>query len=375
MVNRNEDSKRVPWAPVHDDGRGREPIAPSKPAVPAAPVRRESAFAPQPIEVEDADSDIIEAVTTPPPEEIMPARGPALWDAVPVFTPPMPAADAVADPIRSLGDAAVNQASLSASGAPTPLGGVTPSAASAPGSLSATPPPSAASTPGSSTPELDDNSPPFTPLFGAPGTDARASDSNDGDEPPGPAAARAPWWRSWPVLVIFGLLVMGGVAYAIIALLPEDEPVELTPEVIVPTPDEPTHEPISIQNPTAFQEVLPQMVGLYALTGHEDADTDNLELMVRVAEAHLLTYEYQDIMLAVSAFQHFDVESAIAQFEDIAGEGSDRAPVTAGETELGERVTITDGESVTIVWRNSTAIFSVTGPADAAEEFFTHSPL
>ena len=291
MANRNEDSKRVPWLPVHDDGRQREPIAPSKPAVPAVPARHSSMFSPEPVEVEDSDSDIIAPVDAPPPEEIMPTNSRVTWDAVPVFTPPTPTAGAAAaDPIRSLGDAAVTRASLSASGAPTPLGGVAPSAPSthpsapepaatppsgaataapapapAPGFMATTPPAGAGTPPRSPLQDLEDDTPPFTPLFGTPTVDRAGAGVIGGDEPPVAEKQRTPWWRSWPALVIIGLLVMGAVAYAIVMALPADEAVELTPEVIVATPDEPTHEPISIENPTPFQEALPPLVGLYAL--------------------------------------------------------------------------------------------------------------
>ena len=411
MVNWNQDSTHVPWLPVHSDGSHREPVAPSKPAVPATPARRVSTFDPEPIELDDSDSDIIAAVIPPPPEEILPTDGRTAWEAVPVFTTPTNSpAVSTEDPFRSLGNAAVARASLSASGAPTPLGGVAPATPSAstgaiptlpapapttpgapdvaparasaapvatvaPGFMVASPPTDPESPARSSTPELEDEAPPFTPSFGTPTVPHPAGGDANHDDPPPTDNSRTPWWRSWPVLVLVGLLVMGGIAYAIVQSWPEEEPVELTPQVVVGVPEEATHDPISIDNPTDFQAALPQAVGLYSLTGYEVPDVESLDLTARVAEVTLLTYEYQETILAARAVQHFDVETAMAQFEEIAADGTGRAPVLAGGTEVGERVTISATDSDTVVWRNATAIFSVTGPADAVQEFFANFTL
>lgn len=418
MANWKADSDGVPWLPVHNDNNSHDQLAPSKPAVPVTSTRHAPPLQPQPIEVDDAGSDIIAAVTPPPPEEVMPTDAKAAWEGAPVFSVPTdPAATPSGDAIRSLGDAAVLRASLSASGAAMPLGGVAPAATpspavpspvtttpaatsapavptspglpavsparasafpattTAPGFMDTKPPTSPEPSPGSLAPELEDDSPPFTPIFGTPTVpDSTGSDQGDGSEPPTEDKGR-PWWRSWPFLVILGLLVMGGIGYAVVTVLSDDEPVELTQPVIVPSPEQPTHDAIGIEDPTEFQAALPENVGLYALTAVETPELSTLDLMVRAAEATLLTYQYEDVTLSVRAIQHFDVETATQHFEGIAADGTDRAPVAAGGADVGERVTISAEDSETIVWSNTTALFFVTGPADAAEEFFTQFPM
>lgn len=418
MVNWKEEPSPVPWLPVHADSKTREPVAPSKPAVPAR-----SAFMlhPEPVEVESPEADIIAPVTLPPSHEIMPTDAHAPWEAVPVFAIPTDSsAPAAVDPIQSLGDAAVRRASLSASGAATPLGGVAPvvpatpatssapvehppastdpaptpvspyqvsadanpapasalaPATTAPGFMAATPPTSAQSPPRSSTPELEDPEQPFAPAPSEPPMpDPADGDAGDGNEPP-THARRTPWWRSWPFLVLVGLLVMGGIAYGIITALSDSEPVELTPPVIVAEPEEPTHQATSIEDPTEFQQALPETVGLYALTGYDSPEVTSLDLLVRAAEATILTYQHDDITLSVRAIQHFEADTALEHFDAIAAEGTNRLPVSAGGVDVGERVNLTAQDGETIVWRNTSAIFFVTGPAQEAEEFFTNFPL
>lgn len=418
MAHWKEDPKPVPWLPVNSDVAQREPVAPSKPVVPA---RNSSGFKPEPIVVDDPGADIIAPVTPPPPEEVMPTDGRAPWDSVPMFGSATSApASPPANPIQSLGDAAVRRASLSASGAATPLGGVAPSVPSsfsapplfsgelplavspyqaepdhrsgeensatasaletpvtAPGFMDIRTPTSAQTPPRTETPEIEED-PPHEPVVvsATPVTDPSEDDAGDGDEPP-VKDERTPWWRSWPFLVIVGLLLLGGVAYAVVMAMSDSDPdpVELTAPVIVPTPDEPTHEAISIPDPSPFQEALPHMVGPFALTGFEAPDVASLDMLEPAAEANLLTYQYQDITLSVRAVQHFDAEAALRHFDAIAVDGDNRLPVSAGAIDVGERVTISAEDADTIVWRNNTALFFVTGPADAVEEFFTQFPL
>lgn len=449
MAHWKEDPKPVPWLPVHQDSPPREPVAPSKPTVPA---RSPFISQPEPIDVDDDGADIIAPVTLPPPEEILPTDGRAVWDAVPVAANPASTPTApVTDPIQSLGDAAVRRASLSASGAATPLGGVAPSvpsshsaqapvtdefpvarspylaeayqpkmdpalagragttgqveaegtetaptetdlgdaqtnsssasaplpAETAPGFMDVKPPASAATPLQTATPELEEATPSTSELFSVPpAAQPSGGDSGEGDVP-ADANKRTPWWRSWPFLLLIGLLVMGAVVYAVVAVMSDadPEPVELTEPVIVPSPQEPTHEPISIEDPSTFQEALPQMVGLFALTGFESPEVSTLDLLEPAAEANLLTYQYEDVTLSVRAIQHFDTETALRHFDAIAVDGEDRTPVSAGAADVGERVNISTPDADTIVWRNNTALFFVTGPSEHLEEFFTNFPL
>ena len=416
MANPTPPERPTPWQPVNGGTPARESVAPSKPALPSTgpiPV--------VPTPIEDDDAEVVAPVASPPHEEIMPTARGALWSAVPPAGPPAePTAGSASDPVRDLGDAAVRNASLSASGAPTPLGGVPQvpsSAASAPSPLTDAAPASAwfagdprtaaqqgdvawsansvdgpepegeprADTP-LEIPELDDDEPAYTPRFGVPLTvpppphDAEQGAASDGEgsgeDAPPREREHAPWWRSVPFLVIVGLLVMGGIGYAVYALVaPQAAPVQLTPEVIVEAPAEPTVEPITLEDPTDFQAAMPVVVGTYALTALESPDPRAAGLEVRAAEVDDLTYSDGQTEVGLRAIQHFDAEAATAQFESIAAGGTERENVMAGDTPVGERATVTTDAGEALAWRNGSAVFILTGPADALEEFYTLFPL
>lgn len=408
MVTRNSDDSQSPWLPVYSQGVGRDPVAPSKPAMPTT-----SPFEPrpEPVDTDDAsDEDVIAPIAPPAPEEILPWSPSAPAPSTPVadastlspagtmLTP------AMGDVYRELGDDAVRRASLSASGAPTPARGKrqAPPAGDEPpvdassGHDSATTDPaptdsgssdSSVDKPGAdewpaaiavpSAALADDGAPMYTPRFTAVEPPvAPAPDNGDGDtEDPARASAPRKWWSSVPVLVIAGLIVMGGVGVGLYALLTPQNEVELTPEVIVASPETPALDPIAIEDPTDFQAALPGVVGTYALTSVETPELRSLDLPVRAAEASDLTYDDQQTTLSLRAIQHFDQEAAVAQFEALAAEGSDREPVDAGGVDLGERATVPSDAGQSIVWRNGTAVFELTGPADAVEEFYASYPL
>ncbi|WP_062131001.1 hypothetical protein [Demequina aestuarii] len=372
MATQNSGETRNPWLPVHGDDAGRGSVAPSKPSMPSS---RLTAPRPEPIDIGDAD--VIAPVALPPQHEILP-------QAPSAPTAPSMGHESRAEPDRdtfsALGDSAVRSASLSASGAPTPLGGVpmvtpltrdsSPSEGTAQdGAPVAQRPPS---------PVVNDGVPAYTPRVSAgspPDPDTQPSADGDGRDGDRPAAAAAPWWRSVPALIIAGLLVMGGVGYVLyLALWPEDQ-VELTPAVIVAPPEVAALDPVVLEDPTDFQSAMPGIVGLYAMTELEAPAVVTLDLEARAAEVAVLTYGDQTTTLTVRAIQHFDEEAAVAQFEALAADGSGREPVNAGGTQVGERATVAADAGQTVVWRNGTVVFELTGPADAVEDFYAIFPL
>ncbi|MFW7414813.1 hypothetical protein [Demequina sp. SO4-18] len=413
MAMRNPDENRNPWIPVNDGVAPREAVAPSKPSMPSAP---RSAPRPEPIETDDTgDADVVAPVSPPPPDEIFPTS-PSAPTAPSTRGDEAAAPGASRDPYSALSDAAVRNASLSASGAPTPMSGTrrvnaseatagertrvfnpgpaAPGGAWIAGDPRADAPPSArewaraAADRGdhgaSPAPEPsdepvavpEDDSPPYTPRVAAwDDPTAETDDAGDGDAPVPPASARTPWWRSVPVLVIVGLLVMGGIGYAVYLSLSSEEPVELTAPVIVVSPAPAALDPIAIEDPTDFQAAMPGVVGAYALTDLDAPAPASLDLAARAAEVSVLTYSDGDTSLTLRAIQHFDDEAAVAQFETFAADGSDRQPVEAGGTAVGESATVPSADGQTIVWRNRTAVFELTGPPDAVETFFAIFPL
>lgn len=375
MVTSNPENSRSPWLPVHDDGARREAVAPSKPAMPAAPVS-----SPRPEPIDSGEADIIAPVALPPQHEILP-EAPSAPTAPSASREPSeaPAPEPARDPFSALGDSAVRSASLSASGAPTPLGGV-PVVAAPVHDSSPTEGPLHEDVPGLERPPspfMSDDEPAYAPRVGAgddPANHTDADGEGDGTAGDPPASARAPWWRSVPALVVLGLLVMGGVAYGLyMALWPQDE-VELTPAVIVAPPEVPALDPVTIEDPTDFQAALPTIVGTYAMTAFDDPAPAAIGLDVRAAEAALLTYDNGETPLTLLTVQHFDEEAAVAQFEALAADGTDREPVEAGGATAGDRATVPGEAGDTLVWRNHTVVFELTGPAEATEAFFSIFP-
>ncbi|WP_297083919.1 hypothetical protein [uncultured Demequina sp.] len=375
-----------PWHAVHGGSAPREAVAPSKPAVPTT-----GSIPVVPSPIEDEEADVVAPVEEPPVEEIMPSSRGTLWSTVPPEPQPGPES-AAQSPFASLGDTAVRNASLAASGAPTPIAGVhKPTAAQ----VAATAPqatgptwmlsdgmgaghgvaPQLESELRSKVPELDDGGPAYTPAFGVPvaetATDPTAGgDGTDGDAPR--IREREPWWRSTVFLVVIGLLVLGGIGYGLYVLLsPEPETVQLTEEVLVAEKEVPTLDPIEIADPTAFQAALPTVVGTFVLTDAQSPDVADAGLEARAAEVSDLTYGDGEVELQVRAIQHYDDEAAVAQFEALTADSTDREPVDAGGSQVGERASIDGG----IVWRNGTAVFVLTGPADELEDFYAAYPL
>ncbi|WP_084039144.1 hypothetical protein [Demequina sp. NBRC 110053] len=396
MANTTPPSGSRPWDEIIAGPAGREPVAPSKPP---APTTGSIPVVPRPIEADDAD--LVAPVPAPPHEEIMPTIGGTPHGSTPERLDEAAASAALTDPIRDLGDAAVHRASLQAAGvrsgsvAASPVAGhVAPSAPLAfspvgPAAMAARSPSDAEPRP-DSPPPLDDRAldglgesePTYTPPFGvaigtAPSAQPDAADGDAGDAGSrDEGSAPEPWWRSTPFLVIVGLLVMTGVGYVLYLLFaPMNEPVALTPPVLVEPAASATIDPIAIEEPTAFQAAMPATVGAYALTGIATPAPEDAGLEVRAAEVDDLTYSDGTTDLAVRAIQHYDAEDAAAQFEALAATGSERQPVEAGGTQVGERASVTGETGDSIVWSNGTAVFVLTGPADQIEQFYELFPL
>ncbi|WP_084102906.1 hypothetical protein [Demequina sp. NBRC 110051] len=432
----------LPWHGINDDSGA---VAPSKPAFPSTgstPV--------VPREVPGEDGDIIAPVAQPDSEEIHPSSG--TWEVVDA-PHERAAADHGVDPVRELGDSAVRQASLSASGAiprvtpqpastaPTtfqPEDGVAPQPAWFAGDPRSNAPASAASwaaTSAAYTPEVlpdasealpdaavaaavdddravaepaddirddggrddeddatasdwsdydegddletDDTDPADTDAMDAdPDTAPGADGDDDGTVPPPPADEHhRPWYLGAAFLTIVGLVVLGAVAYVVYLLVNEPEKdVEIAAPVVVEVPAESTVEPIALDNPTDFLAAMPATVGVYGMSGATPVEEDTAGLDTRVAEVDDLTYTDGETTLELRAIQHYDEADATAQFDTLAANGSDPQPVTVGDAEVGQRVTI-DGDPASYVWRNGTAVFVLTGPADALEEFWIQFPL
>ncbi|WP_152647974.1 hypothetical protein [Demequina sediminicola] len=401
MSEENSDKHATsPWHPINGE---REPVAPSKPRVPSTgsiPVVPES--------IDGDDGEIIAPVEQPDHAEIMPNAGSNPWH------PATDAADTPSDDaIRNLGDSAVRSASLSASGAPTPLGGIplvndTPQTfepedgntpvspvwvagnpkGDAPDSANLWPNPTPADpastqsplSPASAFPvqsplneasPLNDESPAYVPPV-MPGSAPAEPSSQTGAE--SATKESTPWYRSLWFLIIIGLLVMGGIGYGVYALFFAPEDVTLEAEVLVDPAPTATIEPIALEDPSEFLSAMPGTVGMFALSGAVEVKWADAGVPIRAAEIDDLTYTDGTETVTVRAIQHYDEEAAIQQYDRLSEGGTEPEPVTVGGSEVGERVVI-DGDVTQYVWRNATAVFVASGPAAIVEDFYANFGL
>ena len=431
MAPEGESQPRVPWLPVTE---GAQPAAPTQPAAPLQPdltptkptvpawIRRDPV--PEPVDLDEGE--LVAPVSPPPAEEVLPrpVSGPAIPHEV-----PREQSLWNSDPVQRLGESAVANASLSAAGAPTPLGGVpvvdadeaveapifgtdaplfTPRFAAA--SLPTQPanPPAAQPTPISpvTPPSVDVPTSPReqadaiaaglvaeeqsrlaaqAPAFDAVSVYAPVSFADRPAAQPLPTTAplpataplepapasdeEPPRKRRWWLWLVIGLVVIGLAATAYAYLNRPDPVVEPGAVVTVSAPGA-TIEPISAPTATAFQAAMPTSVGTYALVEATAVDPATLALTAgRVADAVDLTYRSGDNTIEVRALQYFSEQEATEYFTTLVGEDTATDPVEAGGQTVGESAVVLSPKPG-IVWRNGTSLFIVTGPPLELSGFF-----
>ncbi|WNM27123.1 hypothetical protein RN607_13105 [Demequina capsici] len=407
-------------------GGARGETAPSRPSVPA-PARGSV-----PVPIEGDEGEIVEAVTPPDSDEIMPTT-----DGVPVVPPQERrlspydgpgTADAV-DDVRLLGATAIANASLSASGAPTPMGGVP----AAPAALAHG---SSGSVPSRASRFSEEAAAPFTPRFeprtvfapvgAAPvgaeddaalpmsaaiaemldeeGRDmdedareldgpedgaavttetdvlpvAEADDDGSGLAPDdgAPAQDRPRASKAWAiVLVLIGAAVWTGVGFAVAAMLSPGT-VVVPPETHVTGPAGSIVEPTTLTDPSDFLAAMPLTVGAMALTGVTTVDPLDPSVPERAAEVYDLQYTDGTDVVTLRAIQHYTEDEALAAYTALAAGASDVEPVTDSMgAEVGERAVLSGTDATTIVWRHGTAVFVASGVDEKVQAFFTRFGL
>ena len=398
----SEPTPRLPWLPVNEGAKSPapaspEPLTPTKPTVPAW-IQRETV--PQ---VVDADEDeVIAAVAQPPAEELLPRRAAHPSDTAPSLpddgdiAPERSAATALwnSDPVHRLGDSAVASASLSAAGAPTPLGGV----------------PLATPENPMTSPSFGEEFPLFTPSF-APqeaeqvGTPTEQADalaagivahgeaqfvsSGSGldagvayapisigdpaaapvEEPTEPTPPSGKTRRRWWLLALLALIVVGAVV-ATLAVLNRPEAVVIPGVTVTEPPPSPTITPLPAPTASAFQSAMPTTVGTYSLVEATALDPEDISLHAgRVVDGIDLTYRSGDDIMKVRALQYYSEDDAKQMFTQFVGADVATEPVTAGGNTVGESAIITSPKPG-MVWRNGTSVFILTGPLLQISDFY-----
>ena len=174
-------------------------------------------------------------------------------------------------------------------------------------------------------------------------------------------------------LILAGVVVASVLGYVLYRLFFTPEATVLpTPTVEAPAPSA-SAEPIELTDPTAFLSALPRVVGTDVLVEYTANETaGDTELPARAAEHDTLKYGPSEgaVTYTVEAYQHYTVADAETAYAAHADGLTDVADVVVGGTVAGERASSTSGSEGTVVWRNGTAVFVLTGPADGVLGFF-----
>lgn len=211
--------------------------------------------------------------------------------------------------------------------------------------------------------------------------DAETHASPRGDEPPGDeegSTVTSPTPRKRNLLwlwIVLGAVVVAGIGVAVyFAFLRPDAEILPTPTVTAEAP-EPTAAPVAYVEPSAFLAQLPTTVGTDVLLTYAATDTlGDDSLPARAAEHYTLEYGpgSGDVTATVEAYQHYTVDEAQAAYDAYADGAIDVEDVSVDGTVVGERAYITRGSDGTVVWRNNTAVFVLTGAADDVLTFYEH---
>jgi hypothetical protein len=389
MAPDSEPTPRVPWLPVSEGATPdatADALTPTKPVVPAW-IQRQGT--PEP-----------EEVSPPPAEEVLPSPVDAAPDPEPVAEPEAEPPVWASDPVQLLGETAVASATLSAAGAPTPLGGV----------------PMVPATDAVTPPSFGDEGEEFVPTF----VDDEPSPSNkekadalaagilaheterlatqgaelDGgaaytprvidegeplpttatagvpalpaEEPAEPEATRRSRWWLWLLLAI----IIIGAAVAAYLWFTRPAPVVVPGATVTEAPPSPTITPIAAPTASAFQAAMPTTVGTYALVDAVSLDPVAVADEVgRVADGVDLTYRSGDGTMTVRALQYYNEDDATAAFTQFANDPATTTPVTVDGQTVGESAIVTSPKPG-MVWRNGTTVFLAYGPASDLAEFY-----
>ena len=210
------------------------------------------------------------------------------------------------------------------------------------------------------------------------GTDRDAQDGASGSADEHDVAAASPRrGKRWIWWLILGIVIAAAAGILVYRMFLLPEPITLPVPTITASPAAPVSEPITIEDPSDFVAALPDTVRTDVLVAHESIDpVTEPSLPARVAEHHTLGYgsgpDDGRPDFVVDAYQHYNVDDAQVAYESYAEGATDVEPVLVDDEQVGERALFAKPATSTLVWRNVTAVFVLTGPADEVLDFYEH---
>ncbi|WP_291382529.1 hypothetical protein [Demequina sp.] len=181
--------------------------------------------------------------------------------------------------------------------------------------------------------------------------------------------------RRWIWWLIAALVVASAAGVLVYRTFLLPEPITLPVPTITATPPGPQGAPITIADPSDFVAALPSTVQTYVLREFESIDPlTEPTLPARTAEHAKLSYGEAagSPAFVVDAYQHYNVDDAQQAYNAYAEGATDVEPVLVDGEQVGERALTEQGATGTVVWRNVTAVFVLTGPAESVLDFYEH---
>ncbi len=206
--------------------------------------------------------------------------------------------------------------------------------------------------------------------------DRATAEDEPGDKPPLEVTTRKTHRRRRLVLwIVLGALLAAAAGTVLYRLYFLPEPLILPVPTVTAAAPAPTAEPVTVTDSSDFVKAMPGTVGTDVLVAYEVTDTvGDLTLPARTAEK--VTLEYgpgsSSKVFTVEAFQHYNEDDAKTAYDSYATGATDVEDVTVGGTDVGKRAYSTKGSTGTVVWRNGTVVFDLTGPSDDVLHFFEH---
>ncbi len=175
--------------------------------------------------------------------------------------------------------------------------------------------------------------------------------------------------------IVLGALVAGAAAVLVYRLYFMPDPIILPAPIATAQAATPTAKPLAITDSSTFVAAMPTTVGTDVLINYTVTDTiGDSTLPARAAEKVTLDYGpgSSSKVFTVEAYQHYDQTAAQTAYDSYAAGMTDVKDVVVDGTTVGKRAFSTSGSNGTVVWRNGTAVFDLTGPAGDVLGFFEH---